>query len=211
MSKQQKKLQKKKAREIESKKKVVTRREELRSQVREDLLKFRKFKRLEKLKKEMGELNVWADDVLFNMSDKTITQLEHNVKILAALEQEYQTERSKKEALNEELEKDGHFTLEDKMATLHGRMLAEAQKMYNEAGHLPEEMTANFAPRQDQPTAGIGGQAAELEIIKSPRPLVEAAEVEVIKAPVHELEFTMDEVVTIEPSLRYAAEDQVVS
>jgi Na+/phosphate symporter len=78
----------------------------------------------------MGALNVWADDVLLKMNEKTLVQLEKNAKILKALENEYKEERDKKIKINEELEADGFLTLEEKLNHLHNKLVDEQKALH---------------------------------------------------------------------------------
>jgi hypothetical protein len=119
-SKAQKKMNKQKAREKESKKKVLLRREHLRAKVREEREEKRQDKRIKKLQEDMGELDIWADDVYKNVSEDSLRQLEHNAKLLKALEEESEKESAEKEVCNEDLEKKGHKTLNEKLQHLVG-------------------------------------------------------------------------------------------
>jgi len=121
VSKAQKKMNKKKAREKDSKRKVLLKREALRAKVKEEREEKRKEKRIKKIQKDMGSLDIWADDVYKNISEDSLSQLEHNAKILKALESEAVDEEAKKEALNEDLEEKGHKTLDQKLQYLVGQ------------------------------------------------------------------------------------------
>lgn len=120
-------LKKKKEREKEAKKKVLLKRVAMRSPQVEENKQKKKMKRVSKLQKEMGKLNMWADEVLCRMSNDTLTQLEKNAKILKALEAEYEKEKSKKRNLNQNLEQKGLSTLKEKLDYLHNE-LVEQQK-----------------------------------------------------------------------------------
>lgn len=135
-----KKAQKKKDREKRVRKQILKQREALRKPAQEERAFQKKMKRIAKLKKDMGRLNVWADDVLLKMSDSTLSQLEKNARILKALEQQYEKETSTKRDLNRQLEEEGFVTLEDKMKFLHDR-LVEQQKAENE-GVPPVDVVA---------------------------------------------------------------------
>lgn len=121
VSKAQKKMNKKKAREKDSKKKVLLKREQLRAKAREERQEKQRDKRIKKLQEDMGELDIWADDVYKNVSEDSLKQLEHNAKILKGLEEESENEAAKKEVLNEELEEKGCKTLDEKLARLVGQ------------------------------------------------------------------------------------------
>lgn len=163
-SKEQKKQQKKLARAKEVRKKLLVRREAAAAPVREETVLRRKMKRVHRLKNDMGRLNVWSDEALVNMTDKTLTQLERNAKILRALEDEYQEEHAKKENLNKELESEGYYTLEEKLNNLHGKLVHQFGKAVTEAG-FPE--AANF--EKVEATGGLGGQreVSDVEVIRA--------------------------------------------
>lgn len=120
-----KRLKKKKIREKEAKKKVLSRRVASRASRIEENKERRKLKRVEKLQKEMGDLSNWADDVLMKLNNSTLCQLEKNAKILKALEDEYVEEIEKKNLLNKDLEDKGLLSLSDKMNYLHNNLVEE--------------------------------------------------------------------------------------
>lgn len=60
--------------------------------------------------------------------------LEHNIQILQALEQEYLEEQQMKANLNQELEEEGYETLEEKMNALHKQAVETAEKAGLEIG-----------------------------------------------------------------------------
>lgn len=157
MANEKKKFQKKKDREKRVHKQILLQREALRAPEREERQFQKKIKRIEKLKKDMGKMNVWADEVFLNMTDKNLSQLEHNAQILKALEQEYQNEHDKKKNLNEELEGQGFLTLDQKLQHLHDKLVQQSKEFY-----------------------GAGGLEAK-EVDRS-KPAKEVSDVEVIKA-----------------------------
>lgn len=124
-------LKKKKEREKESKKKILARRKAIRAPQIEANKEKRKMKRVVKLQKEMGELNMWADDVLSKLSNETLTQLEKNAQILKALEKEYEQNLKSKKNLNDSLEQKGFATLHEKLNYLHNEFV-EQQKSSGE-------------------------------------------------------------------------------
>ena len=154
-SKEQKKMQKKKAREKDNRKKILAAREKNRAVVKKEKEERRREKRIEKLQKEMLDFEYLPTETLEAMDNSTLAQLERNVKILQALEKEYTDEVTRKKELNESLEEDGHFTLEDKMNAL-------AQK--------------NIATQKEE--VGLGGGA---DCSVGPPPPKETAEVEVVE------------------------------
>jgi hypothetical protein len=168
----QKKFMKQKKRERAVKQKLLVRRKVIEAKRKEENEQFKKMKRIKKLKKEMGHLNQWADDVLLGLNNKTLSQLEHNVKILRALEEEYEKERAKKKDLNKELENKGLVTLEEKLNFLHNKIVEQQKLAFAD---MPPVEAAN---------AGLGSgkpeEVAEISVLKAP---VEVAEVEIVKVP----------------------------
>ncbi len=162
-----KKLDKKQQRAKDVKKKILARREAIRAPKIEENSQRKKAKRISKLMKDMGELNVWADDVLMKMDNSTISQLEKNAQILQALEQEYEAEKAKKNILNEELRQKGLITLEEKLGFLH-QELVNQQRAAGEAVLGPE-----LALLENR----------EASNIKIDKPRREVAEVTICKAP----------------------------
>ena len=57
---------------------------------------------------------------------KIKAKLEHNLKVLQALEEEYEAEKAKREELNKELEDEGNITLEEKLKAINEKNAAEA-------------------------------------------------------------------------------------
>lgn len=162
-SKQQKEMRKKKKRAAESHQKVLKKREALRAVVREDRAERRMIKRIKKLQKDMGELNVWSEEMLKQLPEKTINQLEHNAKILKTLEEEHAREAEKKQQLNEQLEKEGAATLDQKLQTLHQRTVEQQQAAEEQRKVVSETSKCNMwiAPRQPK-------DVADVEIVKAP-------------------------------------------
>lgn len=72
---------------------------------------------------------------------KALRKLERNMEVLKALEEEYLKEKEQKRILNESLESEGHFTLEDKIKALDDKaksLMADSEK---ESGHI--DLTAS--------------------------------------------------------------------
>lgn len=153
-SKERKKLQKRKEREKKVRKQILAQREIARQPEREEREQRRKIKRIMKLKRDMGKLNVWADDVLMSMNESTLTQLEKNAKILKVLEEEYEREHAKKKELNDKLEEEGFLTLDEKLNVLHKRMAEHAKMMHDDAEAA--------LPVEEQ------GEVADVEVVKAP-------------------------------------------
>lgn len=150
-----KKVQKKKDRAKRVRKQVLLQRAALRAPKQEENKLRRKMKRITKLKKDMGKLNVWADDVLLGLSDKALTQLERNAKILKALEEEYQTEADRKKDLNDKLEAEGCLTLDEKLNHLHAKLAEEQKRLYAEGKFDLKESGEELKDGVDN-TAAVG-------------------------------------------------------
>jgi hypothetical protein len=164
-SKEQKKLQKRKERDKKNRDKLLYRRAVKTKKQQEENAEYHKSKRIEKLQRELGELNQWSDEVLKKVPNDTLTQLEKNAKILKSLEDEYEQERAKKRQLNESLESEGSLTLEQKMAKLHAGL---SQTQIDGISCLDESKLV-----VEGSTSGRIGM-----------PRKEISEVQVIKAPV---------------------------
>lgn len=127
MSKENKKFQKRKKREKLAKKKVLKRREALRAEARKDRLEEVQKKKEEsdlvKEIKEMEKLESWADEVYDKLPEKTREQIATNIGILEALEEEYDRENSERQSLNDELEQQGHHTMDQKLKALQEKMV----------------------------------------------------------------------------------------
>lgn len=163
MANQRQQMKKKKKREAIAKARVLKRREDLRKPLQEENQWRRKIKRINKLQRELGDWSEWSHEALLGLNDSTLSQLERNAQILKALEQEYEVENNKKRELNQQLEDDGLFTLEDKMNHLHQQLI--------------EEQKAE---------AGVTGSAESQMKPKKPRSQKEVAEVEIVRAPILE-------------------------
>lgn len=132
MSSKKQKERKKKKREEIARNRVLKRRESLRKQ--------RKQAMEEKQKETLAEENAFGKMKPFVKNDasvlnETITQakedrqeeikakLEHNLKILEALEEEYDKESEARKELNQKLENEGYKTIKEKMDALHKKAL----------------------------------------------------------------------------------------
>jgi hypothetical protein len=156
-SKEQRKLQKRKAREKSNRQQVLVRRELLRAPAREAREEMRREKRLKKLQRDLEHFDqVMGDRELLEASDDTLSQLEKNILILKALEEEYNREVEQKAKINQQLENEGYYTLEEKMEA--------ARRMFD-----------------NQSDMGVGG-SADCKVSVN-RPIKDVAEVSVIKAP----------------------------
>lgn len=154
-SKEQRKLQKRKLREKETRQQLLIRREKLRAPAREAREDMLREKRIKKLQKDLQHFDqVMQERELAVASDNTLSQLEKNIEILKMLEAEHNREMTQKAALNQELEEKGYFTLEEKMKAAQELLAKETD-------------------------VGLGGSAE----CKVGRPVKETAQVSVIKAP----------------------------
>lgn len=168
MASEKQKFQKKKKREERVRKQLLLQRQDKTEKSAAENRLRKKLNRISKLKKGLGQHNMWSDDVLLKMPEKTLSQLEHNAQILKALEEEFENEVRRKRKLNEGLEGEGLHSLEDKLNALHQRLVedqkkagtelledelklleqakAEALKFADENGSIFEDKVAGFAP-----------------------------------------------------------------
>lgn len=129
VSKEQRKLQKRKKREKETYKKVLATRMSLRAKVKEEKEELRKEKRIDKLQRDLDKMDQYFDrEHLAIAPEETLSQLEKNVEILRALEVEHAKEMETKQKINEDLESKGYLTLEEKMEALQEMALSEAKE-----------------------------------------------------------------------------------
>jgi len=120
MANQKQKERKKKQRERRAKERVQARRNAV-------LARRKREKELSKLD-EKTSLNKWKPTPIRNddKANEVQRRLEHNARILKALEEELIKELESKENLNEELEKEGYKTLEEKVKALTKQARQEA-------------------------------------------------------------------------------------
>ena len=172
VSKQQKQMQKKKDREKESRKKVLAKRDKLRAEAKEKRLEFRRDKRIARLQREIDSASIGNDWVpggsvpLEELPDNVLAQIEHNVKVLKALEVQHEKEAKERQELNEGLEEEGHLTGEDKIKALRRKFLE-----------------------------GLPAQDIELPKLPEPRKAKDVSDVEVVRAPVEEVPVDEDAMV----------------
>jgi len=124
MTSQQKRRDKKaKARENKAKERVLRRRE-----------KARKAAKIEKLAKRVEQDSrpkmtpYRKDQDEEYQTKKSKENLERNIEILHALEEQYRSEMEGKQSLNDELEAEGYDSLEEKMNALHKQAIEIAEK-----------------------------------------------------------------------------------
>ena len=115
MATKKQKEKKKKDREDRSKARVLARRHQIRSAMKEES----KAKKLEKKFREKIRPFVKNPEKKAAMEAaedrKMRERLERNAQILKALEDEYESEQNRKNEINQELETQGHETLKDKL------------------------------------------------------------------------------------------------
>ncbi len=112
MAKDQKKIAKRKE---EVKKKLQVQRTSLTKARQEEANALKAQKAARKAEIENQRLEVWAESIAAKLPEATRRQIEHNIEILKALEEEYEAEMAAKLALNQQLESEGCVTFEEKL------------------------------------------------------------------------------------------------
>lgn len=170
-SKEQRKLKKKKTKERDAKKRVAARREALRTPLREEKAEARRQKRQDKFMKDVDALDnsfqFFSEEQLANLDEATLTQLEKNCKVLRGLESEFEKEVESKLQLNEELEDEGHFSLQEKLKAMSEKTITQQK---------------NIA---DQQNVGTGGAADCKMAVAKAKPVKkksDTAEIALVKA-----------------------------
>ena len=131
MNKERKKQIKQKKREKKVQEALRKRREGLRKDKKEKKEEFLEDKKFRKEQKELQKYEEIAEEIYNKLPPETRQQLEHNIQILRALEEEYDRELLSKEKLNAELEEEGHTTPEAKINALKERALKETKETAN--------------------------------------------------------------------------------
>jgi len=160
VSKEQRKLKKRKQREKDARQKVLARRAELRTKAKEDREEARRERRIDKLQRDLYAMDQhFEKEMLMAAPESTLSQLEKNIEILRALEAEHEKELSAKQELNEELESKGYVTLEEKMEALQQATLKEqmAEQGVGVGGSADCKMSVNTVPTD----------TAEVSVIKN--------------------------------------------
>lgn len=126
MANQKQKEKKKKQREKEVKEKLAHRRQMIlteRKKVQEQQLRELEAEEIihGKPKPFRRLVNVTEDEAAKRA--RVTSQLERNLKLLEALEREYDEEQAAREQVNEDLESQGHMTMKEKMDALHQKAL----------------------------------------------------------------------------------------
>lgn len=123
MVSQKRKLMKQKAKERETKAKLLRRREAARKKTK-----------LERMAAEIEQASrpkmvpYRKDQDEEYKAKVSEANLEHNIQILQALEEQYLEEQKAKQELNKELEEQGYQSLEEKMNALHQQAIEAAEK-----------------------------------------------------------------------------------
>jgi len=182
---------KKKAKEKQSKARVLRRRETIRAKARED----REIAKLDIASQERGEpivdtlklidrdIKIAQNDIEeaaeMGSSEKVMKALNHNLEILHSMKEEYLDEQESKKTLNEELEKAGCKTIEEKVEYLQQQAHKLEDRPEDEAGNVVGTADVKWAANSGQKRPG--GRTG-------PRPKYwlhekkETAECEVVKA-----------------------------
>ena len=117
-SKEQKKVQKAKARKDSNVKKLLEQRSKIVKARQDEATALKQQKAARRAEIEQQRLDVFADQMAAKLPEETRRQIEHNIEILKALEEEYEAEMQAKFKTNAELEEQGYQTLEEKVAAL---------------------------------------------------------------------------------------------
>ncbi len=148
MGKQQKKFEKKKAREKAVQTKIRTRREAKQKKERELRQEAQALDAVNKLVKKRVDLEQWAKEVEGKIPPDTHAQIQKNIEILKALEEEYAQELKQKVELQDRLHDQGHHTLPDMLEALQTQT-ADEQKAAHEAGESVFDETGAGAVYSD--------------------------------------------------------------
>lgn len=122
----QKKFEKQKKREKETKKQLTKRRDKIRSEAKAR-------RELERLDREtQPKMQPYRKKVttIPQTEEEIMAQVEHNLKILEALEEEYKEALRDREAVNEELEAEGFKTIQEKLDYLNKQAETGAKEAY---------------------------------------------------------------------------------
>ena len=135
MSSKKQKEKKKRDREKRVEEKIFKRREALRKERKTFELQRRQEEEAQnlvhgKIKPIVNDYSK-LEEVKSNKEKIALDQLEKNLKILEALEEEYDRESKMRENINETLESEGHLTMAEKMDALHKKALEMAESKAN--------------------------------------------------------------------------------
>lgn len=154
MTSKKQKERKKKNREKVAKNRVLRRREALRKQRKKAMQErineiqaeenaFGKQKPF--VKNDASVLNEAVDELKKQHFEDVNAKLEHNLKILEALEEEYDRENSTRKEINQKLENEGYMTMKEKMDALHKKAL----ELEGVAGDM-EKAQKEFDEKKDE-------------------------------------------------------------
>lgn len=130
MRKEEKIAKKRKERQKKSKEKVLRRREAIRKDRKEEMKKIMLEKSVQP--KQNPIVNMKKVDATINNQDEKIKeQLLKNQEILKALEQEFLKEQQNREDLAENLESEGHGSLQEKLNAMHKKVVESEEKLKN--------------------------------------------------------------------------------
>ena len=182
--KQSKKPSKAKAKKIRSKERILKKRVETRARAKED----REIAKLDMVNRERIEpvidpiklidrdISIAMNDIVeakkMGSSEKVIKALGHNLEILIGMKQEYLDEQENKKTLNEELEKAGCKTLEEKVEYLkqQAENLDNLPKDENEAGNVGGTADVKWSPnppRKKRQPLHLRKETASCEVVKA--------------------------------------------
>lgn len=114
-----KKQTKKKQRERLVRKKVLARRDAIRQERKEELQKKRYEEMVSSKPQPIINNTAVAEHREQIRQEKVREKLEKNVEILKQLQAEYAKENEARQTINEELESEGHVTMQEKMSAIH--------------------------------------------------------------------------------------------
>jgi hypothetical protein len=176
------KERKKKAKEKRAKERVLKRRAVIRAKAKEDkeIAKLDEVNReriepvVDPLKLMDRDISIAKNDIVeatkMGSSEKVIKALNHNLEILVGMKQEYLDEQESKKTLNEELEKAGCKSLQDKVEYLQ-QQAANLNKDENEAGNVggtaEVKWSSNPPPKRKRKPLHLRKETAPCEVIKA--------------------------------------------
>lgn len=144
MSKDQQRMRKQKERERLKRAKILGRREAIRKVAKQDREDARLEKRLKSIERGLDRFeDHHSIEDLRKLPEATLTQLEQNIKILQALEDEWQKEQDQRQQLNDELESEGYHTLEEKLRHSHDKLVQERDNSFGVCGSADCSMIPN--------------------------------------------------------------------
>lgn len=118
MTQERRKLQKRKEREDKAKKAKLHRAKEAAQKRQAEKANLELLEKKKQVMKEEARLQAMAEAIYDKLPEETRKKLEHNIKILKALEEEHAKEQAEKAKLNADLEGQGAEDLPSKMSLL---------------------------------------------------------------------------------------------